>query len=93
MAQPAGLQLTPSSSLIPVPNPTPPTHPPAGNYGIRLSDKGLAVAPMGGWGSLRYAENAAFLQAVLASAEPDGAKRAAQLQFVRRQVDYALGSR
>lgn len=62
---------------------------PAGGQGIKLSPKGLAIAPLGGWGVLRYSSNAAFMSVLLAKRQP--ALAPAALAFARTQIDYMLG--
>ncbi len=49
------------------------------------------MAPLGGWGNLRHASNAAFMMAVHAKYTTDAAVRASCLSFVKKQMDYALG--
>lgn len=81
---------------------SPPTHthtsnPPlntpllAGMNGVKASPKGLAIAPLGGWGNTRYAANAALMVAIHAKYTPDAATRAAWLAWVEKQIQYMLG--
>lgn len=75
------------------PSPSTPPPLPAGQNGIKFTPKGLAIGPLGGWGNLRHACNAAMLNVIWAKHTPDPAARAAALKFAQQQVDYALGSR
>lgn len=60
-----------------------------GRNGFRYTPKGLCIAPLGGWGNLRYSTTAAFGH--LLCAKFSAARRPAALAFARQQVDYALG--
>ncbi|KDD72847.1 glycosyl hydrolase [Helicosporidium sp. ATCC 50920] len=62
------------------------------NPQIKTTPKGLAVAPLGGWGTLRYALNAAFAFVLDAKYATDSERRAESLAFAKKQLDYALGS-
>jgi len=64
----------------------------AGTNGVAFSGKGLAVAPLGGWGNLRYAANAAFMMAVIAKQTSDAGVKASALDFAKNQVAYFTGS-
>lgn len=50
-AQPSMLPLPP----LPPPHQSPTLLPPAGQNGVSFSPKGLAIAPLGGWGNNRHA--------------------------------------
>lgn len=60
--------------------------------GITSTPKGLSIPPLGGWGNLRHALNAAFVSALHAKYTPSASERAADLAYAKRQLDYALGS-
>lgn len=60
--------------------------------GYKVTPNGLCIAPLGGWGDLRYATSAAFGMLLQAKCEADPAKRAAAVAWAKSQVDYALGS-
>lgn len=64
----------------------------AGQYGMKFSPKGLAVAPLGGWGNLRHSANAAFMMVLHAKYTSDQGVRSACLEFAKGQIDYMLGS-
>ena len=59
---------------------------------MQFSGKGLAVAPLGGWGNLRYSANAAFMMTLVAKQASDPAARAAAVTFASSQVAYFMGS-
>jgi endoglucanase len=63
-----------------------------GDFGVRYSPKGLAVAPLGGWGTLRYAANAAFVQLLIAKYADSAAEAQAAALWAKGQVDYILGA-
>ena len=65
---------------------------PTGVWSVVQTPKGLAYPSWSKWGNLRYATTAAMTALVHAKRNPDAAKRAAEVEFARRQVDYALGS-
>ena len=71
--------------LLPAPAAAQPRR--AGQNGLKFSPKGLAVAPLGGWGNLRHAANAAFMMVLHAKHAGD----ASSLAWAKAQVDYALG--
>lgn len=58
--------------------------------GIITTPKGLRVAPLGGWGNLRHASNAAFMMAMIAK-NSKGDNKSKALAFAKSQIDYALG--
>jgi hypothetical protein len=58
---------------------------------VIFSPRGLAIAPLGGWGNLRYSANAAFMMVLHAKYTSDSATRAACLAFAQKQTDYMLG--
>ena len=58
---------------------------------MTFSGKGLAIAPLGGWGNLRYSANAAFMMVLAAKHTNDSAVRSASLSWAQTQVDYMLG--
>ena len=60
-----------------------------GRNGFRYTPNGLCIAPLGGWGNLRYSTTAAFGQ--LLCAKFSASRRPAALAFARQQLDYALG--
>lgn len=63
-----------------------------GRNGVRFSAGGLAIAPLGGWGNLRYSANAAFVMLIHAKQTADPAVRSAAVAWARKQIDYMLGS-
>ena len=63
----------------------------AGQNGVSFSGKGLAIAPLGGWGNLRYSANAAFMMVLAAKHTNDSAVRSASLSWAQTQVDYMMG--
>jgi endoglucanase len=60
-----------------------------GRSGFTYTPKGLCIAPLGGWGNLRYSTTAAFAQ--LLCAKFSERRKAKALAFARQQIDYALG--
>ncbi|KAI7839959.1 hypothetical protein COHA_006352, partial [Chlorella ohadii] len=62
-----------------------------GQNGVSFSPRGLAIAPLGGWGVNRYAANAAFVALLHAKHTSDAAVRSACLSWAQRQLDYMLG--
>ncbi len=60
-----------------------------GRSGFSYTPKGLCIAPLGGWGNLRYSTTAAFAQ--LLCAKFSTSRRPGALAFARQQLDYALG--
>jgi len=60
-----------------------------GINGFRYTKKGLCIAPLGGWGNLRYSTTAAFGQ--LLCAKFSDKRRAKAVAFAKKQLDYALG--
>jgi hypothetical protein len=65
----------------------------AGQSGIKFTGKGLAVAPLGGWGTLRHAANAALMMTIHAKHTAAADVRANCLAWVQKQIDYMLGLR
>lgn len=63
----------------------------AGRNGFAYTPKGLCIAPLGGWGNLRYSTTAAFAQLLCAKFSKQRREKA--LAFARQQLDYALGLR
>jgi hypothetical protein len=64
-----------------------------GSWGIVMTPMGLTYPAWSEWGNLALAANAAMVVAVHARRNTrDPALRDAELAFVRRQVDYILGS-
>jgi hypothetical protein len=63
-----------------------------GAWAIRATSGGMRyMTSSGGWGNLRYANNAALVALAWAAQQPLGAARTEALNFGRLQVDYALG--
>ena len=54
---------------------------------------GLVLAPLGGWGNLRYTTSAAMAALISAKYETDAAKRSNAICWAKSQLDYALGLR
>jgi hypothetical protein len=63
----------------------------SGSAGITYSPKGLAVAPLGNWGNLRYSANAAFMMLIHASYTKDATVKKNCVEWAQGQVDYMLG--
>ena len=57
-----------------------------GQNGVHFSADGLAIAPLGGWGTLRYSANAALLMLLHASRTNDSAVAAGCVAWARKQV-------
>ncbi|KAI7841709.1 hypothetical protein COHA_004576 [Chlorella ohadii] len=63
-----------------------------GSWSIRATPGGMRYMTWsGGWGNLRYANNAALVALAWAAQQPAGTARTEAIDFGRLQVDYALG--
>ena len=50
------------------------------------------MAPLGGWGTLRYSANAAFMMTIIAKQSTDSGVKSSALDFAKTQVGYFAGS-
>ncbi|PRW20216.1 Endoglucanase 1 [Chlorella sorokiniana] len=62
-----------------------------GQNGVSFTPRGLAIAPLGGWGNNRYSANAAFVALLHAKHTSDAGVRSACLSWAQRQLDYMMG--